>query len=1300
MRDTRNRLGVDIGGTFTDVVLEHARGRESTKVPTTHAAPEEAIVEGLHRVCRQAGVPTTAITRIIHGTTLATNALIERRGAKTALITTKGFRDVIEMRTESRFEQYDLNLILPAPLLPRNRRYVVDERLDARGKVLVPLCRSTVRKLAEELGEANYESVAVGLLHAYVDDRHERMIAEVLAEVLPDVMVSLSSEVSPQMREYERFNTTVANAYIQPLMKRYLSRLRARLAAEGADCPVLLMHSGGGIISLDSAAAFPVRLVESGPAGGAVFAADFAARHGLGKVLSFDMGGTTAKICLIRDGTPKTARVFEVARSYRFKKGSGMPISIPVIDMVEIGAGGGSLARVDAMRQIRVGPRSAGSEPGPAAYGGGGKHPAVTDADLLLGRLDPDGFAGGTMTLDPEASAAALNAHVGLPLGMDATEAAWGVAEVVDENMANAARVHAVENGEDLADYTMIAFGGAAPLHAARLCEKLGIERCLVPEGAGVGSAIGFLRAPFSFEANRSAFTTLDALDPATGAARFAELEREARAFVRSCDPVAEIFAEHKVYMRYAGQGWEIPVSLTAEQVLAPDAPTLLALFEGDYARLFGRTVDGLQAEITVWSVNACTRVPAVEPVAEAPPGPDAVPSAYRSLFDPAVGAVREAGVVARTTLAIGASLTGPAIVTEDETSVVVSSSRTITTLADGCLELRRTPAGAASNARAVDTGPHAESRGESDAEGPVEAGADVSTVARQVMWNRLISIVEEQAQALVRTAFSTSVREAGDLSAGVYDDAGRMLAQAVTGTPGHVNAMADAVPHFIRRIGRENIHEQDVYITNDPWEGTGHLHDITVVTPAFHGRRLVGFFACTAHVVDIGGRGFGADANSVYEEGLYIPIMKLLDRGQLDATLIRLLRGNVREPDQVVGDIHALATCNEIGHRRLIDTMEEFALTDLAPVAGYILEHSRRTTLERIAALDAGAADGHMRIDGYTRPIDLKVRVSIGKTGVSCDWAGTSAQDEKGINVPLVYTKAYACYALKCAIAPEVPNNAASLAPFEIVAPEHTIVNARHPAPVALRHVVGHMVPDTIYAALDRLLPDTVPAEGAGCLCNFQLSIRPRTDRHDSDRDSGEMAPEQAVRAEVLTFNSGGSGARPSLDGLNATAFPSGVMTMPVEATEQVGPVIVWRKELRPDSGGAGRQRGGLGQFMDVGARDGHEFDFQAMFDRVDHPARGRRGGASGAATTIARDDGTAMRAKGKQFVPHGHRVLMAFPGGAGYGPAAERDPARVERDLALGYIGAAQARDEYGMEPAAIDDVLARARRGEDFG
>ena len=684
------KLGVDIGGTFTDVVLEAGSALHSVKVLTTHAAPEDAILDGIGQVCGLAGVAPGEVTTIIHGTTLATNALIERRGARTALITTKGFRDVIEMRTESRFEQYDLNLVLPEPLIARNHRHVLDERIGASGQVLRPLERAGVEAMAEVIARGGYESVAVGLLHSYANNAHERLVCEVLADRLPGVPVSLSSEVSPQMREYERFTTVCANAYVKPLMGAYLKRLTWQLEAIGIAAPVMLLHSGGGIISLESAVDFPVRLVESGPAGGAIFAADLARRYGLDRVLSFDMGGTTAKICMIRDQAPKTARVFEVARSYRFKKGSGMPISIPVIDMVEIGAGGGSLASVDAMQQIRVGPESAGSEPGPACYQHGGERPAVTDADLGLGRLDPEDFAGGTIPLSAEASGVAIDAAVGGPLGLDRMTAAFGIAEVVDENMATAARVHAVENGEDLAGFTMIAFGGAAPLHAGRLCQKLSVGRFLVPPGAGVGSAIGFLRAPFSFEATRSAYMRLNDFSAAAARAVLGELRDEAAEFVRSCDAAAEIGHEVRAYMRYVGQGWEIPVDFAPSDAAEPTAARCLALFEDAYTALFGRVVDGVEIEVTSWAVKAATPLPASEAIGVADAAAEARVEDTRRLFDPGLGEVVDAGVVARDGMTPGDRLCGPAMVTESETTVVIPAGFTATVLADGSIDVVR----------------------------------------------------------------------------------------------------------------------------------------------------------------------------------------------------------------------------------------------------------------------------------------------------------------------------------------------------------------------------------------------------------------------------------------------------------------------------------------------------------------------------------------------------------------------------------------------------------------------------------
>ncbi len=680
------RVGVDIGGTFTDIALDTDGVLHSVKVLTDYERPERAILEGLNVAAAKAGVPMQAITLLIHGTTLATNALIERRGAKTAFITTQGFRDVLEMRTENRFEQYDLSITLPPPLIAREHRFTVGERIDASGKVLRPLDEASLAAAVDQVIAGGYESVAVGLLHAYANGAHEQAVRQGLLKRAPQLSVSLSSEVSPQIREFERFNTVCANAYVKPLMASYLTRLVAALREIGVAAPVCMIHSGGGLVSVESAAEFPVRLVESGPAGGAIFAADLARRHGLDKVLSFDMGGTTAKICLIENQTPKTAKTFEVARTYRFRKGSGMPISIPVVEMVEIGAGGGSIASVDSMRQIRVGPHSAGSEPGPACYRRGGDKPTVTDADLLLGKLDPGHFAGGAIQLSEEASRAALTASIGATLGLDPAAAAFGVCEIVDENMANAGRVHTVENGKNIADFTMVTFGGAGPLHAARLCEKMGIDRFIVPQGAGVGSAIGFLKAPFAYESVRSAVLRLSLFEPEAANRLVEAMEAEALRFVADGLGDQTPVIERTLFMRYCGQGWDIAVPLTLTRFDPTSADELKTLFEEAYTRFFGRPVEGLEAEIVSWSVKAASPLPPVEllaPVAErAPISSDR----HRDLFDAASGRFVSAAVVARDTLAPGDRVAGPAVIVENETTTILTPAFTACVQGDGSL--------------------------------------------------------------------------------------------------------------------------------------------------------------------------------------------------------------------------------------------------------------------------------------------------------------------------------------------------------------------------------------------------------------------------------------------------------------------------------------------------------------------------------------------------------------------------------------------------------------------------------------
>ncbi len=667
----RARIAVDIGGTFTDVALEKCDGALITAKTLTTKTPEAGVTASVAEALAKASLSPADIGLIIHGTTLATNALIEKRGARTALLTTEGHRDSLEMAYENRFEQYDVNIDRPPPLVPRWLRLPVRERMNAQGAVLIPLNDDSVRNLLPTLEKEGVESLAIGFLHSYANDRHERRAADIIAKARPDLPVSLSSEVGPEIREYERQTTTVANAYVLPLMARYLRALERAFAGDGFRCPFLMVTSGGGLCTLETAAKFPIRLVESGPAGGAVLAASIARRLELPELLSFDMGGTTAKMCLIDDFEPSTARAFEIDRSYRFRKGSGMPVRIPVIELVEIGAGGGSIAHVDQMKRIEVGPESAGAEPGPACYGHGGAHATVTDADFIAGRIIPENFAGGSIALNADAAEAAMMRDIGDRLGHDAEAAAFGVSETVDESMAAATRAHAVEQGKDIRRRTMIAFGGAAPLHAARLAEKLGISRIIVPEGAGVGSAIGFLLAPASYEIVRSLPMRLDALDPVKVEALFVALRAEATGVVRSADPGARLIEIRAAYMRYAGQGYEIAVALEN----GFDVNSLRSAFEQAYRALYGRTIPAMAIEILSWSLRLST--PSPESLTVATPETNRIVPVKRSraVFDSGKGEQISHGVFERTALRPGDRIEGPALIVEAQTTTVVTAS-------------------------------------------------------------------------------------------------------------------------------------------------------------------------------------------------------------------------------------------------------------------------------------------------------------------------------------------------------------------------------------------------------------------------------------------------------------------------------------------------------------------------------------------------------------------------------------------------------------------------------------------------
>jgi len=668
------RVAADIGGTFTDIAIEDGTRCWSVKVPTTQDAPERGVLEGVSKGLAQAGRPLSDVSLVVHGTTLANNALIQRTGARTALLTTEGFRDVLEMGNEGRFDQYDIRALKPLPLVPRHLRFTVRERLRHDGSVVEPLDERGLLAAAGRMRDAGVEAVAVAFLHAYADRGHEARARDVLRQELGVAHCSVSHEVSPQMREYERVSTTCANAYLQPVVSDYLVRLEQRLKAGGLGGPLLMILSSGSLTTVETASRFPIRLLESGPAGGAIFACDIARRLHRDRVLSFDMGGTTAKFCLVDQGEVRHSKVFEVARTYRFKKGSGLPVTVPVIDLVEIGAGGGSVARVDAIGRIAVGPDSAGSEPGPACYARGGTQPTVTDCDLALGKLDAAAFAGGAMLLDASAASRAIEAAVAGPTGLSVENAAFAVAETISEAMASAARVHAAEIGTDIEARTLIAFGGAAPLHAARFAEKLRIDTVIVPTGAGVGSAIGFLRAPVAYEIVRTIRVVLGEGGLDAVRAALLSIEDQARTIVAQASGGADGLAVHRsAHMRYVGQGHEIEVPLTEDPRQEAFGASLRAAFEASYARVYGHTLEDNAVEATSWTVRVQQPVPRTD----GQPPPAAVPHAaeacsYRWAYEGGAGAWEAWPEYNRAALRPGARAPGPAILTEAETTTVV----------------------------------------------------------------------------------------------------------------------------------------------------------------------------------------------------------------------------------------------------------------------------------------------------------------------------------------------------------------------------------------------------------------------------------------------------------------------------------------------------------------------------------------------------------------------------------------------------------------------------------------------------
>ncbi|WP_157017148.1 hydantoinase B/oxoprolinase family protein [Mesorhizobium xinjiangense] len=1254
------RIGFDIGGTFTDFILHDGATNRIRlhKLLTTPHDPSVAALQGLTEVCGGAGIAVAKVSEIIHGTTLVTNAVIERKGAKLGLVTTRGFRDILEMGREQRYDIYDMFLEFPDPLAPRDLRLEVDERIDRDGNEVAPLDEDGLRRALETLVRNGCEAVAISFINAYRNSSHERRAGEIAAAEFPELAVSLSAQVVPEMGEYPRTVTTCANAYVQPLMDRYLTRLESALAALGFDGELRLMHSAGGLVSPSVARAFPIRLLESGPAGGGLAAALFGETAGKEKLIAFDMGGTTAKACIIEDGRVDIAVELEAGRVSRFRKGSGLPMRAPVIDMIEIGAGGGSIAGINSVGLLKVGPQSAGSDPGPVCYGLGGTQPTVTDADMILGYYDPDFFLGGRMNLDLAAAEAAMD-RLAEPLGLSRMEAARGVHRVVVESMAAATRVHMVEKGKDPRDWSMVGFGGAGPAHAADVARVLGVREVIVPPASGAASALGFLTAPLSFEISRSMPVELTkSFDAAAIEHLFGETTAEAKALLTKAGVVpGDIATQRFAEMRLVGQMHEITVPLPADLGGGDAFTRIRAAFTAAYEARYASVRPEERMEAISFRVLCSGPKPGIS-LAGASGGADtpALKGYRRAWFD--AGEVQMA-VYDRYALMPGTVIDGPAVIEERESTTLVPLGDRVEV--DASLNLRIAVATEVEGAEMISAAmsvDEAIERLESD------------PVSLEIMWSRLVTVTEEMWLTVIRTAFSLTVSESQDFACGILDIEGKSMVHSPRAMPVFNLTLPRAVRALLAKFPAETLKPGDVLITNDPWLCAGHLFDIAVVTPVFVDGRIVALIGTVGHVSDIGGTKNTIRATEIYEEGLQIPPMKFMDGGRINETLVEMIATNVREPEQVVGDIHGFIAANTLGADRLTSFMSEYGLSDLRGMARLLQGLSEKAMRDAVRRLPDGEYRSEIECRQLGDTLRYPVKVTVAGDEVGIDFEGAPPQLPRGgLNSTLNYTVAHATYPLKCILTPEVRGNAGCYRAFRVNAPARSSLNPDYPASVSMRTRTGWYLAPVIFRALSQAAPGQVQAHTGLPIVSRVYCETP------SGIDAGHM------------FLGGGQGGSNGRDGKSALLWPTSASNTAVEVFEARVPVLVTEKAYLPDSGGAGAYRGGLGQRLRMRKLydDGLPMQVGLFPEAPGMAVEGLFGGApgSGAAGRILDAAGNEVHDVGDgelvRVTTIDRLVEISLNGGSGYGHAGLRDPEAVAEDIRLGYVTKAAARSDY---------------------
>jgi N-methylhydantoinase A/oxoprolinase/acetone carboxylase beta subunit/N-methylhydantoinase B/oxoprolinase/acetone carboxylase alpha subunit len=1193
-------LGVDVGGTFTDAVLVRGRAVFTGKVPTTPSQPAQGVLDAIAAVLGQAGTQASEVTRFAHGMTVATNALLEGRFARTALIVTEGFTDIVELARQARPHLYRLCAPGPSPLVPPERRVAAPERMSPEG-VLRPLEPARAGALVEEVAQARPEAVAVALLHSFAHPEHERALGELLAARLPGVHLTLSHELVGTFREYERAATTELDAALSPLVAGYLRELSVHARAAGLPEPEV-MQSSGGLVDAAQAASHAALTVLSGPAGGVAGAALLASLAGEQDVLCFDMGGTSCDVCVIEGG-----RVSETAE----RAVAGRPLALPSLDIYTVGAGGGSIAWRDPGGALRVGPHSAGAEPGPACYGRGGERPTVTDANLLLGRLPPDASLGGALELDRDAAQRAV-APLAAELGLAVLECAEGIVRVAEAEMLRALRVMTVERGVDPRGFVLMGFGGAGPLHAAAMADQLGIARVLCPRTAGVLSALGLAAAPARRDVSRTVMLAGDALNAG-------RLERERDALLRRAHEQlgagahAPTRTRVRYELRYAGQSFELAV----EESESVDPERIAAAFGLAHEERYGYRDDETGVELVTIRVSAWVDDVQPEPLAAEHSRP-----AHRRGTAVLDGVRREVDWLLGEP-SPGTRTRGPALWALPEATLLVPERWAAQVDAHGNVRLERERPSSPARASATASRPAA---GAGNRARPASARRGLDPIELQVLTGALRAACEEMGAVLIRSAHSANIKERRDASTALFDADGQMVMQAEH-IPVHLGAMPDAVAAVLA----EQHGEGRSFVLNDPFAGGTHLPDITVITPVFEGRRLLGFAASRAHHADVGGRWPGsmpADSHSLEEEGVVISPQPLSEEA-----LERIVAG-MRQPAERRADLRAQLAANRIGARRLTELAQRIGAHRLREGTDAVLDYAERRTCACLAELERELGGGRRAEDVLEAPdqdLSLRLRATIARGELVLDFAGSAPQHAGNLNCPLAVTRSACYFAVRVLTDPDIPPSAGAYRPIAVRAPEGSVLNARAGAAVAAGNVeTSSRVADLVLAAFGRAL-------GQGTMNNLTLGNADFT---------------------YYETTGGGQGACADADGPNAVHVAmSNTLNTPIEALERDFPVRVTEYAVRRGSGGPGAHRGGEGVIRELEARA--DMSYSLITERRRHAPAGAQGGGAGAVgrnVLIARErlEAGDLPPKSAGTLRAGERLRVETPGGGGFGVPA----------------------------------------------